>query len=170
MSNGCLSEAAGLGRQKAVERLLEGESATPEQMNEALRYACVYGHATVAELLVRRGADLATTTPDGQTATHMAVIGGHLDTLKLLLEHDPPLEQKNAYGGTVLGQTLWSAAHGGDAGRYIAIIDALLAAGAKLADKHVPVGPEIDAFLATKGSRPEPAWHWFGEESRESAE
>jgi hypothetical protein len=25
---------------------------------------------------------------------------------------------------------------------------------------------EIDAFLLSKGSHPEPAWHWFGEKPR----
>jgi ankyrin repeat protein len=159
-------EAAGLGRLEAVERFLDDASAAPDQINEALLYACNYGRTAVADLLVRRGADLAATTPDGQTAAHQAVIGGHLDTLKVLLGHDPPLENENAYGGTVLGQTLWSAAHGGDPDRYIAIIDALLAAGAKLPDRHVPVNPQVDAFLASKGSRSEPAWHWFGEKPR----
>jgi hypothetical protein len=160
-----LREAAGLGRLETVERLLEGESTTTE-INEGLRYASVYGQTAVAELLIRRGADLTTTTVDGQTAAHMAAIGGQLDTLKMLLEHNPPLEQRNTYGGTVLGQTIWSAGHGGDPDRYIAIIDALLAAGAQLPDKHVPVNPQVDAYLASKGSLPEPAWHWFGEKPR----
>ena len=161
-----IAEAAGLGRRGAVERLLAQASHSPSQLNLGLRYACVYGRTEVARLLTERGADLADGTGDGQTPAHMAVIGGHLETLKMLFAHDPPLEQENAYGGTVLGQTLWSAAHGGDPNRYIAIIDALLGAGAKLPDRHVPVSAEIDAFLLSKGSRPEPAWHWFGESPR----
>jgi hypothetical protein len=161
-----LVAAAGLGRREAVERLLDGAGTSPEEVNEALRYACVYGHTAVADLLVRRGGDLAATTPDGQTAAHMAVIAGRLDTLEMLLAHHPPLEQENSYGGTVLGQTLWSAAHGGDPDRYVAIVEALLAAGAKLPDRHVPVNAQLDAFLAAKGSRAEPAWHWFGEKPR----
>jgi hypothetical protein len=88
----------------------------------------------------------------------------------MLLAHHPPLEQENAYGGTVLGQTLWSAAHGGAPQLTIAILEALLAAGAKLEDRHVHVNPQIDAFLASKGSRPEPAWHWFGEKPRGPSE
>jgi ankyrin repeat protein len=161
-----LVEAAGLGRGEEVERLLDGAAFTPQQMNEALLHASVAGHTAIAELLVRRGADLAATTADGQTAAHQAVIGGRLETLAMLLRHHPPLEQKNAYGGTVLGQTLWSAAHGRDADLYVAIIDTLLEAGAKLDDRHVPVNPQVDAFLAGRGSRPEPTWYWFGEEPR----
>jgi ankyrin repeat protein len=161
-----LVEAAGLGRLETVARILDAGGATPAQVNEGLRYACAYGQSAVAELLIERGADLASTTGDGQTAAHTAVIAGHLATLQMLLGHGPPLEQENVYGGTVLGQTLWSAAHGGSPDRYIAIIDALLAAGAKLPDRHVPVNAQVDAFLAAKGSRPEPAWHWFGEKPR----
>jgi len=86
----------------------------------------------VAKLLVERGADVAGGNADGQTPAHMTVIGGNLETLRALLEYGPPLEQQNAYGGTVLGQTFWSAAHGGDVIRFIAIIETLLAAGAVL--------------------------------------
>jgi hypothetical protein len=98
-----LREAAGLGRLETVERLLETETTTTEEINEGLRYASVYGQTAVAELLIRRGADLTTTTFDGQTAAHMAAIGGQLDTLKMLLEHDAPLEQRNTY----VSHTLW---------------------------------------------------------------
>jgi hypothetical protein len=161
-----LAEAAGLGRREAVERLLGDASHTPAQLNEALRYACVHGQTEVAELLIGRGADLADGTGDGQTPAHMAVIGGHLETLKMLLAHHPPLEQQNAYGGTVLGQTLWSAGHRNDPDRYIAIIEALVAAGATLPERHVPIDSKVDAFLLGKGSRPEPAWHWRGEKPR----
>jgi hypothetical protein len=70
------------------------------------------------------------------------------------------------YGGTVLGQTLWSAAHGGDPESYAQIIETLIAAGAKLPERHVPVNATIDALLERYGSRPEPEWHWFGEEPR----
>jgi Ankyrin repeats (many copies) len=158
-----LADAAGLGRLRALEHLLADASYTSAQMSEALRYACAYGQTEVAELLIRRGANMTDTTRDGQTPAHMAVIGGHIQTLKMLLAHRAPLEQQNAYGGTVLGQALWSAAHGGDADRYIAMIDALLVAGAKLPDRHVPINAKVDAFLLDKGSRPEPQWHWLGE-------
>jgi hypothetical protein len=161
-----LIEAAGLGRRDAVERVLSSTSHTAGRLSEALRYACGNGRTEVAELLLGRGADLADADQQGQTPAHIAVIGGHHDTLKVLLAYDPPLEHLNAYGGTVLGQTLWSAGHGGDPDHYIPIIDTLLAAGAKLPERHVPVNAKVDAFLLGKGSRAEPAWHWFGEEPR----
>ena len=71
------------------------------------------------------------------------------------------------YGGTVLGQALWSAAHGGDPDIYIAILEALVAAGAKIPERHVPVNTRVDAWLAEHGSRAEPSWYWYGEEPRQ---
>ena len=135
-----------------------------ELMQEAFRYACGYGANHVVEFLIKRGADLAEHTGDGQSGTHYAVIFGRLDTLKLLLKYKPPLELTNMYGGTVLGQALWSAAHGGDPEVYSQIIEALIAAGAKVPERHVPVNPQIDALLERYGSRPEPKWWWYGEE------
>jgi ankyrin repeat protein len=135
-----------------------------ELLQEAFRYACGYAANRVVEFLLESGADLAEHSGDGQTGTHYAAIFGRLDTLKLLLKHRPPLEAKNMYGGTVLGQTLWSAAHGGDPELYSQIIETLIAAGAKLPERHVPVNSQIDALLERYGSRPEPNWWWYGEE------
>src|SRR5258708_34949546 len=99
---------------------------------EAFDDGCGYGRENVVEFLLEKGADLAGHTGDGQTGLHYAAIFGKLSTIKLLLRHNPPLEAKNMYGGTVLGQTLWSAAHGGDPDLYIEILEALFAAGAKV--------------------------------------
>ena len=67
------------------------------------------------------------------------------------------------FGGTVLDQALWSAAHGGDPDVYIAILEALVAAGAKVPERHVPVNPLVNAWLTQHGSRAEPSWYWYGE-------
>jgi ankyrin repeat protein len=76
-----IAAAAGLGRRETLERLLAGESHTPARLNQALHCACVYGRTEVAKLLVERGADLTARNQDGQTPAHMAVVGGHLETL-----------------------------------------------------------------------------------------
>jgi ankyrin repeat protein len=68
---------------------------------------------------------------DGQTGLHWAVIGGHSDTIKLLLERGAPLEVINVYGGTVLSQALWCVNHGDPNRDDAPIIEMLLAAGAK---------------------------------------
>jgi hypothetical protein len=129
-----LVEAAGLGRMDLVSSTLRdmdgaARAPKPKQLGEALLYASMYGHTPIAELLVENGADLRAHTRDGQTPLHCAVIGAHLDTVEALLRLNASLEVENAYGGTPLGQALWSAEHaGGDADRFTAIRDVLVRA------------------------------------------
>ncbi len=154
-----LASAAALGRLEQVEPCFTENGtlkpvATREQMNEGFVYACQYGRRAVIEFLIEKGVDLATNGGTGQTALHWAVIGGQLDIVKLLLRHGAPLETENVYGGTVVGQALWSAAHGGDPDLYIDILETLVAAGAKLPERHVSVNKEIDEWLDR---------HWHGE-------
>src|SRR5687768_10306567 len=52
--------------------------------------------------ILDKGVDLNDGGGDGQTPLHCAVINGQLETVKLLLELNPPLEATNIYGGTVL--------------------------------------------------------------------
>jgi hypothetical protein len=153
-----LAGAAGLGRLDEVRALFE--AATKQQRDQGFLFACAYGRNNVVEFLLENGADLTAKRGDGQTALHLAVIGGHVETVKLLLRRNAPLEVTNAHGGTVLGQTLWSAAHGGDPDRYIAILDALVAGGAAIPERHPPVNARVDAWMAAHGSRAEPAWRW----------
>jgi ankyrin repeat protein len=163
-----LAAAAALGRLDVVRSFFAEDgslksNATKEQLNEGFRQACRSGYNNIVEFLLMKDLDLSAHGRDGQTALHWAVIGAHWDTVKLLLRHNPPLEVKNMYGGTVLGQTLWSAAHGGDPDVYIAILETLLAAGAKIPELHVPVNNRVDAWLAQHGSHAEPSWYWYGE-------
>ena len=139
-------------------------SASPDHRREAILFACAYGRDSVVEFLLEKGVDLTVHRGDGQTPLHWAVIGGHPSTLKLLLGKHAPLELRNEYGGTPLGQATWSAAHGGDPDVYIEILEALAKAGAKIPERHVPVNPQVDAWLAVRGSVAEPSWHWYGEE------
>jgi hypothetical protein len=145
-----LAGAAGLGHLDTVRTLID--RATAEARRDAFLYACAYGRNGTVEFLLEKGADLNTHRADGQTALHWAVIGGHPETVKLLLRHGAPLEMQNIYRGTVLGQTLWSAAHGGDPNIYLEILDALEQAGAKIPERHIPVNAQVDSWLAARGS------------------
>jgi hypothetical protein len=166
-----LAGAAGLGRLDVVKSFFDEDgslkrNATEEQRKEGFLFACGYGCNDIVEFLLGKGVDLAAESGDGQTGLHWAAIGGHLNTVKLLLCHNAPLEVKNRYGGTALGQTLWSAAHGGDPGVCIAILEALVVAGAKIPEPHVPVSTRVDAWLVQHGSRADPNWYWSGEKPR----
>lgn len=163
-----LASAAGVGRLDVVRSYFDDEGAlkpgaSKEQMEAGFLYACAYGQAEVVEFLLEQGVDLASHSGDGQTGLHWAVIGGHLDTVRSLLRRNASLEVKNRYGGTVLGQALWSAAHGGDSEIYIEIIETLIAAGAEVPRRHVPVNRRVDDWLEQHGSHADPTWYWDGE-------
>jgi hypothetical protein len=166
-----LEAAAGVGRLDVVERAFTKSGklkrgVTKKQIEAALSYASSWGRLNVVKFLVQKGVSLKSHGGDGQTPLHCAAICGQLDTIKYLLKLRPELESKNIYGGTVLGQTLWSAGHGGDPKLYAEIIETLIAAGAKVPERHVPVNSEIDELLRRYGSVPEPTWYWFGEKPR----
>ncbi len=129
--------AAALGRLDLVKTFFDEEgrlkgNATKAQMQSALRWACEYGRTGVVEFLLDRGTDLREQDGNGQTALHLAAFFGHLDTVKLLLKRQAPLEIKNAWGGTVLGNVLWAAVHHDPGVDYVPIVKAVLEAGAKV--------------------------------------
>ncbi|HEX2269092.1 MAG TPA: ankyrin repeat domain-containing protein [Pyrinomonadaceae bacterium] len=162
-----LEGAAGIGRLDVVKKYFTEDGkrrskTTKKEVLMAFLTACSWGNNDVVEFLLDK-VDLSGHGGDGQTGLHCAAICGQLETIKLLLKFKPPLEVVNVYGGTVLGQTLWSAAHGGDTKLYSAIIETLIAAGAKVPARHVPVNDAIDELLRRHGSVPEPTWYWFGE-------
>ena len=168
-----LLAAAGVGRLDVVKSFFNEDGSpkrttTRKQVQSAFNYACGWGRTNVVEFLLERDVDLADGGGDGQTPLHSAAICGQLEMIKLLLKYGPPLEAVNIYGGTVLGQTLWSAAHGGDPKLYAEILKTLIAAGAKVPARHVPVNEPIDDLLRQYGSEPEPTWYWFGEKPRVS--
>jgi ankyrin repeat protein len=166
-----LTLASAAGRLDVVKSYFDDDGVlkpglSKEQMEAGFLYACGYGRTDVVEFLLDKGVDLASHSGDGQTGLHWAVIGGHIDAVRSLLRRDPSLEVKNVYGGTVLGQALWLAAHGGDPELYIKIIEALNAAGAEIPRRHVPVNRRVDDWLEKHGSHAEPTWYWNDEKPR----
>jgi Ankyrin repeats (3 copies) len=166
-----LEGAAGVGRLDVVQRFFDKDGRrkpgiTKERMDGAFRMACAYGRRSVVDFLLERGADIASQGGAGMTALHMAAIGGHPEIVRLLLARGAPLEVVNRYGGTVLGQALWSAAHGGDPETYVEILEALIAAGGKLNERHPPINPRIDELLVKHGSRLDKTLWWYGEKPR----
>ena len=169
-----LLSAASVGRVDVVKSYFNEDGTrkaktSQKQVQRAFLYACNWGRNNVIEFLLDKGINLEDGGDGGQTGLHCAVIGGHTDTINLLLKLNPPLELRNMYGGTVLGQTLWSAAHGGDPKVYAEIIKTLIAAGAEVPPRHVPVNKPIDDLLRSYGSEPEPTWYWYGEKPRKVA-
>jgi Ankyrin repeats (many copies) len=163
-----LEEAAGVGRLEVVKSFFKQDrglraNATHEQMLRGFMWACGFGRDEVVAFLLERGLDLATQDADGQTGLHWAAMCGRLGTIHLLLARGALLEVRNVYGGTVIGQTLWSAAHEVDPDAYIPIVEALLAAGAKLPERHAPISRRMDGLLQQKGSEADESLSWAGE-------
>ncbi len=146
-----LEEAAGVGNLDAVRSCFNHDgtlntSATQEQLHQGFFWACQFGRNRVIEYLLSLGFDLGAQDRDGQTALHHAVIGAQLETVTLLLKNRAPLELKNKYGGTVLGQAVWSATNAPSPEPYLAIFLILLQSGAK-------TDPEIEEAWAKLSRR-----------------
>lgn len=149
-----LEEAAGVGRLALVKGFFHAagslkEGATKKQMERAFVWASMCGRTAVADFLLQKDVDPAAGANTGQTGLHMAAHGGQLDTVKLLIKRKAPLEAVNVHGGTVLGQALWSAVNEPQAD-HVAIIEALLAAGAKMEDGSLAWLAQQDASPSLK--------------------
>jgi len=98
-------------------------------IEQAFIYACQYGQNKICEFLLDKGVDPSSQAGIGQTGLHYAAHHGQLETVKMLIERNAPLEVKNMYGGTVLGQALWSAFNEPHKD-HLQIVEALIDAGA----------------------------------------
>lgn len=126
----------------------------PKALEEALTCACFLGRTSVAEFLLNQGLDPSAGAATGMNGFHWAADRGQLDTVRLLIERKAPLEIKNMYGGTVLGTAVWSAINE-TRPDHIAIIEALIGAGAELDAAGYPTGSErVDDVLRRHGAKP----------------
>ncbi|MGH7572806.1 MAG: ankyrin repeat domain-containing protein [Gemmatimonadota bacterium] len=136
-------EAAGAGRLDSVKHL--ADVATSDQLEKALIMAARYGRHEALQYLLDKGVDVAAF--DGMTALHHATGRGDLEMVRRLVRRGAPLEKKNAYGGTVLDNTLWFA-YDADPSQfarrdYPAVIEFLIAAGAR-----TDVYPEMTKYIS----------------------
>jgi ankyrin repeat protein len=125
-----------------------------EQKSLALVYACLYGRGEVARFLLECGVDVSAQDGHGQSGLHYAALGGYLDILNLLIAHGAPLELKNVWGGTALGQATWGVMNEQPGPDYIGAIQTLLEAGARIEEADYPTGHSgIDDVLRRHGAR-----------------
>lgn len=99
-------------------------------------WACECGHVDIVNYLLETGINVATEW-DGMTGLHAAAYGGQTALVRLLLDRGAPLEVKNSYGGTPLGQTIWTLYNHRQPG-HLAIMEMLIAAGAIIEDDWWP--------------------------------
>jgi ankyrin repeat protein len=108
------------------------------------------GRADAVRVMLECGFDPAVMR-HGIAALHFAGWQGDVATVEALLDHGAPLEQVNAFGGTVLGSTIHGAIHRSEAGGdYPAVVSRLVAAGAVIPPGGYPDAPsEVQAALLT---------------------
>jgi hypothetical protein len=168
--NACLAN----GRPDVVQEYFDAEGklikkANRTQLGNALNWASQYGHAAVAAYLIDRGADPGDPI-NGMHALHMALLGGHLDTIRLLIERGAPLEARNVYGGTPLGMALWAIKHRDRVNTWpekkidnLAVIEALISGGAEVSHSFLAalqwhprskLKTEIEQMLVRYGFQP----------------
>lgn len=123
-----------------------------QELAEAFTCACFNGRTEVAEYLLSWGIAPSGGAGTGLNAIHWAVNRGQLEAVRLLLRHRVPLESRSMYGGTALGTAVWSAINEPRTD-HLAIIEELLAAGARVQEAGYPTGREdIDALLRRYGA------------------
>jgi hypothetical protein len=126
--------------------------AHPEELAEALSCACFVGSTVVAEYLMKAGVDITAGAMTGLDGVHWAANRGQLATVRLLIQRRAPLETINMHGTTVLGTAVWSAIHE-PRPEHLAIIDALLGAGAAAGASGYPSGSgDVDRLLERYGA------------------
>lgn len=110
--------------------------AYPEELAEALSCACFNGRTEIVRRLLDAGLDPLAGQLAGLNGFHWAANRGQFEAVALLIERGTPMEGLSMYGGTVLGTVIWSAINEPRDGQ-IAVIDALLTAGADPALAHL---------------------------------
>lgn len=98
--------AAGLGHIDDVARLLPDADAVAR--HQALSIAAPHGRTEVVRMLLNAGENPDRYNPDGfhthTTPIHQAALNGHLDTVRVLVEHGARLDQRDTiYNATPLG-------------------------------------------------------------------
>ena len=103
----------------------------PEALVETVTCASFLGRSKVVAHLLDNGVDPVAGMRSGMNGFHYAASSGQLEVVKVMIDRKVPMEIVNRYGGTVLGQALWSAIHEHES-THAEIIEALISAGAKI--------------------------------------
>jgi len=109
-----LEGASGVGRLDVVRTFFDADgtlkpTATRQQRADGFSWACEYDQIRIIEYLLDSGMNAGTRLrPHGQSGLHWAAIGGHLETIDLLLKRGAPIDLKDeSFNGTALDWVLF---------------------------------------------------------------
>lgn len=102
-----------------------------EALAETVTCASFLGRSRLVAHLLDKGVDPVAGMRSGMNGFHYAASCGQLEVISVMIDRNVPMEIVNRYGGTVLGQALWSAIHEHER-THAEIIEALIKAGAKI--------------------------------------
>jgi ankyrin repeat protein len=114
-----------------------------------LAHAARNNDAPAVRLLLRAGLPINSRGQHNATPLHWSAWHGNVDAVRLLLEHDPDLEDAdNEFSSSPLGWAIHGSENGWhrESGNYAATIELLLRAGVKIPDKHGGT-PEVKEVL-----------------------
>jgi hypothetical protein len=170
-----LEGACGVGRLDIVQSFFKEDgtlksTATQSQLEYGFMWASGYGHIAVVEYLLQKGVNINMEV-GGFCPIHYAIMGEHLDIIRLLIEHGASLEIENMYGGTALGCALWRIANPDYyierspeqvAATEVAMFETLLAAGAVVDPGMLPWLHEQKKVSSAIKARIEQLFHRYG--------
>jgi ankyrin repeat protein len=135
-----LDGAAGVGQLDVVKSFFNKDGslkakATRKQMTDGFSWACGCGRTAVVDFLLKHGMDVAAPLGrSGTTGLHCAAYGGHVDTVRLLLERKAPVDAiEREWNNTPLGWALHSWGESRTSAErepYYQVVVILVAAGA----------------------------------------
>ena len=140
----------------AAKAVTDAHPGIVQQLNEHeqkdLARAAWTGKTIVVKTMLDCGFDPHVVGDEESTPLDRASFHGYRDIVELLLQHDsdPPIEQKNVYGGTPLDACTFGAVHSWIKNSdHLGTARLLIGAGAKIDPNWIPTGlKEMDELLA----------------------
>ena len=132
-----LATACQVGDETLARDLARRDLSLSKESQEKLVYTAQTNNTRAVELMLQTAWPSEVQATHGQTALHWAAFHGNFDMTRVLLQHRAPIDVvERQFSGTPLGWALHGTRHGWyrQIARYPDVVDALLAAGAKLPD------------------------------------
>jgi ankyrin repeat protein len=144
-----------LGDEALVESIRRGQETFTFSSAEKrqIAHAAYKNDLSAVKLMLGAGLPVGARSRHNATALHWAAWHGNVAIVRLVLQHDPPLEDaSNDFKSTPLGWAIHGSENGWhrEQGNYPATVEALLKAGARPPDK---IGGSEDVQAVLRGHR-----------------